>query len=140
MNEIKVIFSRELEIDLAEFIEVWNNTPECREIAQAQLTQQARTQFAVVPPEVVEFLFGAVVGGAFYEILRQGIDLCISKLKSKQKNALSTREKTETENDKPTKPDEQETRTPLKYKELKQEDGTTIIKVQPNRDDSSSLE
>jgi hypothetical protein len=48
MNEIKVVFSPKLDIDPTEFIAVWNDTPECREIAEAQLSQQTRTQFADV--------------------------------------------------------------------------------------------
>jgi hypothetical protein len=42
MNEMKMIFSQQLEIDPAEFIAVWNDTPECREIAEAQIDGHLR--------------------------------------------------------------------------------------------------
>ncbi len=37
MNETKIIFSEKLDIDPAEFVTVWNDTPECRDIAEARL-------------------------------------------------------------------------------------------------------
>jgi hypothetical protein len=111
MNEIKVVFSPKLDIDPAEFIAVWNDTPECREIAEAQLSQQTRTQFADVSLLAIILSFA---GGIFTNIVSSRLDEFI-KNKFTDKQAF-------------------------KYKEIRQEDGSIIIKILPKKDDSPPSE
>ena len=113
MNEIKVVFSPKLDINPAEFIALWNDTPECREIAEAQLSQQTRTQFADVPLKVIVILTGIVNIGATIttNIVSNRLDEFIkNKFADKQENSCEC-------------------------KEVKQEDGSIIIKILPKKDD-----
>ena len=110
MNEIKVVFSQKLDIEPAEFVAVWNDTPECREIVEAQLSQQTKTQFADPLSAAVGFVGGAIAGGALYD----GVKVVVFKINKKIKN--------------------------LKFKEIKQDDGSIVTKVLPDKDDSPPSE
>ncbi len=127
MTEMKMVFSQKLEIDPAEFIAVWNDTPECRDIAEAQLTQPATTQFAdpsilgaivefVASTGSVEFTTGAIAGGILHDSLKAGVKICLAKMKTKI--------------------------TALKYKKIEQPDGSQLTKVLPEvrKDNTPSSE
>jgi hypothetical protein len=118
MSEIKIVFSPELDIDSAEFMALWNDTPECRKIGQAQLAQQAQTQY--IDPSFlaqfvsIEFVTGAILGGMLHDIVKEGISQCVSNIK---KGIMA-----------------------LKIKEIKQEDGSSLYKVSPKKNEDSSPE
>lgn len=113
MNEIKVVFSPKLDIDPAEFIAVWNDTPEYREIAEAQLSQQTRTQFADVSLLAIILSFA---GGIFTNIVSSRLDEFLkNKFTDKQEQSFQ-------------------------YKEIRQEDGSIIIKILPKKDDTPPSE
>ena len=38
MRKTKIVFSKELDIEPNEFVAIWNNTPESREVAEAELS------------------------------------------------------------------------------------------------------
>jgi len=119
MNEAKIIFSEKLDIDPAEFVAIWNDTPECREIAEARLNQAAKTQFA--DPSMLagiiefvagidgEFAAGAIAGGVLHDSVKAGIKICLAKIKK--------------------------TVTAFKYKKIKQPDGSQLTKVLPEKKD-----
>ena len=117
MTEMKMVFSQKLDIDPAEFIAVWNDTAECRDIAEAQLTQPATTQFAdpsilgivvefVASTGSVEFAAGAIAGGVLHDGLKAAIKICLTKMKAKI--------------------------TALKYKTIEQPDGSQLTKALPD--------
>ena len=112
MNEIKVVFSPELDIELAKFIEIWNNTPEYRQIAQAQLSKSTQTQYVIDPAslvDLVDFIMGAVAGGVLHDSLKKGIKLCLAKIQPKITN--------------------------LQFKEMRQEDGSIILQAMLKKGD-----
>lgn len=108
MNEIKVFFSPELNIDLTEFVEAWNNNPKCIKIAKAQLNQlpnmhfanQASTNVAVIL-SIVGTITANIVSSALYDFI--------------------------------TSKEQPEQTFQCKVVEL--EDGDSIIKVLPNKND-----
>jgi len=113
MNEIKVVFSQKLDIDPAEFIALWNDTPECREIAVAQLSQQARTQFAKTSLLTIILTFAS---GIATNIISNRLDEFIkNKFANKQEQSFQ-------------------------YKEVRQEDGSIIIKILPKKDNTPPSE
>jgi len=118
MNEIKVVFSPKLDIDPAEFIALWNETAECREVAEAQLSQQARTQFSDVPLKVIVILTSLANIGVTITT-----NIVSNRLDEFLKNKFV---------------DKQE--QSLQCKEVIQEDGSTIIKVLPKKDDTPPSE
>ncbi|HAI68475.1 MAG TPA: hypothetical protein DCM38_03445 [Gammaproteobacteria bacterium] len=94
MTEMKMVFSQKLDIDPDEFVAVWNDTPECRDIAEAQLTHPATTQFAdpsilgavvefVASTGSVQFATGAIAGGILHDTLKAGVKICLAKMKTK---------------------------------------------------------
>jgi len=103
---MKVIFSKKLDIDPTEFVSVWNNTPECRDIAEAQLSQLAKTQFAdpSLLINVVEFAAGAIAGGVLHDSVKAGVVICVTKIKNKV--------------------------IAIKYKEIEQPDGSKLTKLE----------
>jgi hypothetical protein len=110
---MKVIFSKKLDIDPTEFVSVWNSTPECRDIAEAQLSQLAKTQFA--DPSilgVVEFAAGAIAGGVLHDSVKAAVVICVTKIKNKV--------------------------IAIKYKEIEQPDGSKLTKLE--KDDTPSSE
>jgi len=124
MNEIKIVFSQKLEIDPTEFVATWNNTPECRDIAEAQLTQPAKTQFAdpsimvevvkfMVNIDTAEFAAGAIAGGALHDGFKAGVGMCVAKVKNKI--------------------------TSLKYKKVEQPDGSQLTKISQDKDDTPPI-
>jgi len=111
MDEIKIVFSQKLNIEPAEFVAIWNDTPECRDIAKAQLVQLAKTQYADPVSVAIGFFTGAVVSGMLYD----GIKICVSKMKKKI--------------------------IPLIYnKDIRQKDGSVVTKVLPEKNDTSLSE
>lgn len=110
MNEIKVVFSQKLNIDPTEFAAVWNNTPECREIAEAQLIQQTKTQFADPLSAAVGFVVGAIAGGVLYDAVKAVVFKINKEIKK------------------------------LELKAVKQDDGSTVTKVLPQKDDTPPSE
>jgi hypothetical protein len=121
MNEAKIIFSEKLAIDPNEFVTVWNDTPECRDIAEARLNQAAKTQFAdpsllagiieFVTGTGVEFAAGAIAGGVLHDGVKAAVEICMTKMKNKV--------------------------IALKYKKIKQPDGSQLTKVLPEKKDNT---
>ena len=110
MDEIKIVFSQKLNIEPAEFIAVWNDTPECRDIAKARLVQLANRQYA--DPVSIAIGFGsAIASGMLYD----GIKICVSKIKDK---AISLKYNND----------------------IRQKDGSVITKVLPDKNDISASE
>lgn len=118
MNEIKVVFSPKLDIDPAEFIALWNDTPECREIAEAQLSQQTRTQFADVPLKVIVILTGLANIGVTITT-----NIVSNRLDEFLKNKFADKQEQSVE-----------------CKPITQEDGNITIKVLPKKDDTPPSE
>ena len=113
MNETKIIFSEKLDIEPNEFVTVWNDTPECRDIAEARLNQAAKTQFAdpSMLAGIVEFVAGAIAGGVLHDSVKAGVEICMTKIKNKV--------------------------TALKYKKIKQPDGSQLTKVLSEKKDNT---
>ena len=120
MRETKIIFSQKLGIEAAEFVAVWNNTHECRDIAEARLAQPAKTQFVepsilgavvefVVGASAVEFAAGAIAGGVLHDSVKAGVKICVAKMKK--------------------------TVVALKFKDIEQPDGSELTKASPEKDD-----
>jgi hypothetical protein len=116
MSKTKIVFSKELSIDPNEFVTLWNNTPECRDIAEARLSQLAKTQFAdpSLLAGAIEFTAGAIAGGILHDSVKGGIKICIAKIK--------------------------ETVIAIKYKDIKQSDGGMITKVLTEKDNTPPSE
>ena len=114
MDEIKIVFSQKLNIEPAEFIAVWNDTPECHDIAKARIVELAKTQYAdpvSIAIELVGVAGSAIAGGILYD----SVKICVSKIKKKS--------------------------VALKYKkDIRQKDGSVITKVLPEKNDTSSSE
>jgi hypothetical protein len=112
MRKTKIVFSKELDIDPNEFVAIWNNTPESREVAEAELSQPDKTQFAAIPLEWLVILGGiANVGAAiFINIVSNRLDELL-----KSKRAAQTGHSIEAKD--------------LEFKEIRQADGSILIKV-----------
>jgi hypothetical protein len=110
MDEIKIVFSQKLNIEPTEFVAVWNDTPECRDIAKAQLVQLAKTQYA--DPVSVAIGFGSAIASG---ILYDGVKICVSKMKKKIIPLIYN-------------------------KDIRQKDGSVVTKVLPEKNDTSLSE
>jgi hypothetical protein len=69
--EYKVVFSPEMDVNPKNFAEIWNNTPECREIAQAEASKVQGTQFDMGVTAVILSIVTSAVGTALYELIKK---------------------------------------------------------------------
>jgi len=69
--EYKVVFSPEMDVNPKNFAEIWNNTPECREIAKAEASKVQGTQFDMGVTAVILSIVTSAVGTALYELIKK---------------------------------------------------------------------
>jgi len=70
--EYKVVFSPEMDVNPKDFAEIWNNTPECREIAKAEASKVQGTQFDMGITAVILIGIGtSIVGTALYDLIKK---------------------------------------------------------------------
>jgi hypothetical protein len=69
--EYKVVFSPEMDVNPKDFAEIWNNTPECREIAKAEASKVQDTQFDMGVTAVILSIVTSAVGTALYELIKK---------------------------------------------------------------------
>ena len=78
--EYKVVFSPEMDVNPKDFAEVWNNTPECREIAKAEASKVQDTQFDMGITAVILLGIGtSIVGTAICELIKTLVQKRVSK-------------------------------------------------------------
>jgi hypothetical protein len=69
--EYKVVFSSEMDVNPKDFAEVWNNTPECGEIAKAEASKVQGTQFDMGMTAVILLSIGTgVASNAIYDLIK----------------------------------------------------------------------
>jgi hypothetical protein len=74
MTDYKIALSPDLEINAADFVTVWNDTPNCREVAAAQMKTSATVDYDPLLAGAAVFLSGIAVGmatNALYDMLKQ---------------------------------------------------------------------
>jgi hypothetical protein len=74
MTDYQMTLSPDLEIDAAEFVTAWNDTPNCREVAEAQLETSAAVDYDPLFAGVAVFLSGIAVGlttNALYDLVKK---------------------------------------------------------------------
>jgi len=75
MNDSKIIFSPDLEINAADFVSAWNETPNCCEVAKAQLETSAAVDYdPLLASAAAVFISGVAVGmttNALYDMIKQ---------------------------------------------------------------------
>ena len=70
--EYKVVFSPEMDVNPKDFAEIWNNTPECWEIAIAEASKVQGTQFDMGITAVVLLGIGtSIAGTALYDLIKK---------------------------------------------------------------------
>jgi hypothetical protein len=74
MTDYKITFSPELEINTEDFVSAWNDTPNCREVAEAQLETSAVVDYDPLLASTMVFISGIAIGmttNALYDMLKQ---------------------------------------------------------------------
>jgi hypothetical protein len=87
-----IAFAPNLNVNSQDFVATWNNTPECRDLAEARLIPQAPQGFPLDPQFVQQglVLLTGVVGGLVLDALKDVIkDRLVKYLKQKLVNPLS---------------------------------------------------
>ena len=70
--EYKVVFSPEMDVNPKDFAEIWNNTPECREIAKAEASKVQGTEFDMGITAVILLGIGtSIAGAALYDLIKK---------------------------------------------------------------------
>ena len=73
--EYHIALSPELDVEPADLVAAWNETPECRAVAQARLSRPASAQFdptvmsAVLT--VVSGIAGGIAGNILYDMIKE---------------------------------------------------------------------
>jgi hypothetical protein len=75
MTDYKITLSPDLEINAADFVTAWNDTPNCSEVAEAQLETSAAVDYGSrLTGAAAVFLSGIAVGmttNALYDMVKQ---------------------------------------------------------------------
>ncbi len=74
MTDYKIRLSPDLDINTADFVTAWNDTPNCREVAEAQLETSAAVDYDPLLAGAAVFLGGIAVGmatNALYDMVKQ---------------------------------------------------------------------
>ncbi|MEK8021964.1 MAG: hypothetical protein VSS75_034240 [Candidatus Parabeggiatoa sp.] len=95
MNDSKIIFSPDLEINAENFVSRWNDMPNCHEVAKAQLETSAAVDYDPLLASAAVFLSGIAVGmttNALYDMIKQIVlnQAPVQKLLEKRKLPKST--------------------------------------------------
>ena len=75
--EYQIALAPELKLSSADFAGAWNNTPECRAVAEAQVEQATATQYDPFVVAGVVALLGSIATGlvtsAIYDLIKQAL-------------------------------------------------------------------
>jgi hypothetical protein len=67
--EYQIALSPELDVEPENLVDAWNETPECRAVAQARLSQPSSAQYDPTVLSVVLTVFSGIAGGIASNIL-----------------------------------------------------------------------
>jgi len=72
-NNYQLAFAPDLQMDAAEFVAQWNATPECRQVAEAQMVATPKTTFFEPVTSATAALAGVLAGlatHALYDLIK----------------------------------------------------------------------
>lgn len=86
-----IAFQPDLELDPADFVEAWNNDPEARAVATAQLEQPSQAQFDPFSAGLITVLTGvagALATEALKHLVKKAIDAALEKRQKKKATSI----------------------------------------------------